>query len=513
MSAPLLGSHQELGLDLGQCYDRLARLGPYGITGTPPKSGDTGFIEGADNVDTSTQLRVPWQSKVKFAKAQEKCVSKNQPSSRTAVVIRTWHDFHYTPWHISMLRAMISELSISSGGQYEIHFLIHVQNDSLPIFASEELYNSTLESALPPEFNGMGTLWSVPQMKLIYPPPFPESLINFSGGDIYQAYRSLHFPLQYFASRHPEYDYFWHWEMDIRVTGHYYELFHQLTNWAESQPREYAWEKSANFFIPSLYNNSYSTYTDSIVSQLSESSKRPISGPQLPKDELLPIPSQPLPSGKNHITDLIALNPLFNPNNTRWAFQGDITGYGTTRPPTRASLITASRLSRRLLMLMHEEAYLRKHTMFPETFPASIALHYGLKAISAPIPIYFDRNWPSVHANEVFNNAPISKASLKQGMKGAKGKDGNVYFHGEGGSVFGPGEHVFRGSSYYSNAALARYLWRRWLGHENNNGEIRLEVEEKDTGESGGGGKENENRGAEGRMCLPMMIIHPIKED
>lgn len=491
MSAPLFGSHQELGFNLGQCYDRISRLGPYGM-GSPPHDGDDLYVPGGDNQVENLPETIDW-SKVNWAKAQKRCSKKNGRHSKTAVVIRTWHGFQYKSWHIAMLRAMISELALASGGEYEVHFLIHVQDDTIPIWASDAIFNRVLKESLPEEFQGMGTLWSVAQMKLIYPPPFPESIINFSGGDIYQAYRSLHFPLQYFASRNPEYDYFWQWEMDLRVTGHYYELLHQVTNWAERQPKEYAWEKSSKFFIPALFDNSYQFYSQSIKTELEISNQTPISGPQVPKEKLLPLPGQQHPSNSDHITDLITLSPLFNPNHTCWAFQGDITGYNNTRPPTRAALITASRMSRRLLLLMHEETYQEKHTMFPEMYPASIALHYGLKAIYAPIPIYFDRDWPAIHADEVFNNAKLSEKSKSEGMTGLNG-----YYHGIGGSVFGPSEHVFRGGSYYSNAAFASYLWRRWLGHENRNDEIEWELE------NGVGG---------GRMCLPMMVVHPIKED
>ena len=490
MSAPLFGSHEELGLNLGQCYDRVSRLQPY-VT-IPPNEGDPGYVDGGDN-DGLDQIQKPDWYNVQWAQVQKTCSEKNRPRSRTAVVIRTWHSFRYTPWHLAMLRAMISELSLASGGEYDVHFLIHVKDDTIPIWASEDIFNQVLKESLPEEFQGMGTLWSVAQMKLIYPPPFEKSIVNFSGGNLYDAYRSLHFPLQYFASQHPEYDYFWQWEMDIRVTGHYYELLHQITEWAERQDQEFAWETSAKFFIPSLYDNSYSAYVRSIKDEVAAAVKSPIRGPQMPRKRLRPIPEQALPPNSDHITDLITFNPLFNPNGTRWAFRDDITGYNITRPPTRASLITASRVSRRLLQLMHEETYMKKHTMFPEMYPASIALHYGLKAIYAPLPVYFDREWPAVHANEVFNNAKISPKSKAQGMTGSNG-----YFHGEGGSVFGPGEHVFRGGSYYSNAAFAAYLWRRWLGHENRNDEITWESE----GGQGGG-----------RMCLPMMVLHPVKED
>ncbi|KEF56616.1 uncharacterized protein A1O9_06805 [Exophiala aquamarina CBS 119918] len=498
LSAPLFGSQEELGFDNGICYDRVNRLGPYGYGfsekegGIGIESGSGGDEEGIDRVTPTDWRKVKWQP------AQKLCHEKNakQIKSRTAFVIRTWSSFKYSNFDIMMLRAIISELSLASGGQYTVHFLIHVQDDSIPIWASQEVYDQVLKESLPAEFHGMGTLWSVAQMKLIYPPPFPESLVNFSGGDVYDAYRSLHFPFQYFASQHLEYDYFWHWEMDIRVTGHYHQLLDKISRWADKQPRKYAWERSAKFFIPSQHNNSYEDYAASIVKETEASGQTPIVGPQLNEEDLLPIPRQSRPPTGDEITDLITFNPIFDPSRSAWAFSNDITGYkvhadGEGRPPTRAALITASRLSRRLLLLMHKETYSNKHTMFPEMYPASIALQYGLKAVYAPLPVYFDRDWPSTHADEIFNNAPVGDDGRAAGMD-----HGNGHFHGEGGSVFGPGEHVFRGGSYYSNALFAGYLWRRWLGRENRNHEIAHE-----TGEG------------KGRMCLPMMLLHPIKHE
>lgn len=496
MSAPLFGSQKELGINDRVCYDRINRYAPYGL-GLPEDEGGLGVNMDGDNKGLDQVNPIDWRG-VNWHDAQQQCFQKNEQriNSRTAFVIRTWSTYTYTAYDIMKLRALISELALGSGGQYTVHFLIHVQDDTIPIWASPQLYNQVLDNSLPAEFQGMGVLWSVAQMKLIYPPPFPETIVNFSGGNIYDAYRSLHFPLQYFASQHPEYDYFWHWEMDIRVTGHYHELLQRITTWAETQPREYAWERSAKFYIPSLHNHSYENYAQSIIAETKVLNNPPISGPQLPPERLLAVPPQHNPPDLDQITDLITFNPLFDPTHTRWAFHDDITGYNVTadgRPPTRAALITASRLSRRLLLLMHEETYRNKHTMFPEMFPASIALHYGLKATHAPLPVYFDRDWPAAHADEVFNNAPLSEASRQAGMD-----HGGGYFHGENGSVFGPGEHVFRGSTYFSNTAFAEYLWRRWLGKENSNDEIAWESE------GGAGG---------GRMCLPMMVLHPIKHE
>jgi hypothetical protein len=49
-------------------------------------------------------------------------------------------------------------------------------------------------------------------------------------------------PMQYFAYQHPEYDYYWNWEMDARNTGHWYHLFDKVTQWAQKQPRKGLWE-------------------------------------------------------------------------------------------------------------------------------------------------------------------------------------------------------------------------------------------------------------------------------
>ncbi|KAJ9653095.1 hypothetical protein H2198_007709 [Neophaeococcomyces mojaviensis] len=493
MSSALLGSMEELGIDHTVCYDRINRFGPYGFVTLQENGGLDIELHGEntnlDHFNTARFRDIQWNE------IQEECARENadylRTRSRTAFIFRTWHTFNYTPYHILMLRAIVNELSLRTGGEIYIHFLVHVQDDSIPIWASDEVYNETLRMSLPEEFAGMGTLWSIAQMQLVYPPPFPESIINFSGGDVYEAYRSLHFPLQYFASRHPEFDYFWQWEMDIRVTGHYGELLDKITAWADKQPRDHLWERSSKFFIPSLYNT-FANFSRSVVKETAASGVPPISGPQLPADQLLPIPPQSEATKGDDITDLITFSPIFNPEHTRWAFRDDITGYlAADRPPTRAALITASRMSRRLLLLMHEETFRNKHTMFPEMYPASIALHYGLKAVYAPITTCFDRDWPAEHANEVFNNAKLSYESLKIGMGGGGG-----YFHGIGGSVFGPGEHVFRGASWYSNAGFAGYLWRRWLGNENGNDEITWELGE-----------------GHGRMCLPMMMLHPIKYD
>jgi len=130
---------------------------------------------------------------------------------------------------------------------------------------------------------------------------------------------------------------------------------------------------------------------------------------------------------------------------------------------------------------MDEETVRYRHTMSPEMYPASIALHYGLKAVYAPVTTYFDRHWTVGKLQMTFNPGP----------EGSSG--------GSKMSVFGPREHVFRGASCYSNANFAGALWRRWLGQHEENGE---------------GGPEEESRSnSTGRMCLQNMILHPVGWD
>jgi hypothetical protein len=177
--------------------------------------------------------------------------------------------------------------------------------------------------------------------------------------------------------------------------------------------------------------------------------------------------------GVDEDADLIVFNPLYDPDGTSWVLSDDVTGYNKENglPPRRTAIITASRLSRKLLMTMHHETTFKRHTMFSEMWPASAALHHGFKAV------YVDRRWPINYLESVFNG----------GRNGASG--------GARTAVFGDREHNFKGTSWYYDAGFSPNLWRRWLGQRVNND----------------GGEEEELAG-EGRMCLPPMLMHPVKD-
>lgn len=575
MPDPVMGSHDIFGLRDDICFERFGRLGPYGL-GYSRKLGGTGAAmegdrEGSDLV-WSEISEVDWR-KVNWADDQRECqeanrfrfkakrksrshfyqimpenggpedeeigyqsptretgssrmnigddgtikVSKNEATSkllpRIAILIRTWHDFPYNEEQIIYLRSLITELCIRSGAEFSIHFLVHVKDGNAQIWADDEIYQRVLNDSLPAEFRGLGTLWSEPQMQLLYA-GMPET--NYRDLGVYGVYRSTWMPVMYFAHQHPEYDYYWNVEMDMRYTGHWYELLTKIPEWAKKQPRRGLWERNARFYVPSehgtwedfshmvrvqtehgtagksnlwagLANNP--DVPDDLKEAATPKPEKPIWGPEPPLDDILDDSTDILPPTSisqdksawsvGEEADLITFNPLFDPQGTTWILADDTTGYNTTRsqPPRRVAINTFARLSKRLLNRMYRDTLIDRKSMFSEMWPASCALHHGLKAVYAPHPVYVDRAWPTDYLAATFNG----------GRNGASG--------GARLSVFSDDrQHNFRGTTWYYDAGFAPNLWKRWLGYKVD-----------------GDGGEREELAGEGRMCLPSLLVHPVK--
>ncbi len=305
---PIMGTNSLLGMRDDICYDRYGRLGPYGLGYSLNRGGTGAALEGDRDGADEMWREVPEVDfrTVRWVEAQQTCTlankdrfaevkptgserfrsmyvghldardegmeesrtqapdevrpsngSSSQPDKitklpRTAVVIRTWSDYPFTTEDILYLRSMIAELSLNSGGEYTVHFLIQVKDDNAPIWSDDESYQRVLHDALPEEFRGMGTLWSERQMGLLYG-GLAESFAR--GLPVHGVYRSAHMPLQYFAYTHPEYDFIWNWEMDVRYTGHWYHLFDSVSKWAKAQPRKGLWERNSRFYVPSEHGS------------------------------------------------------------------------------------------------------------------------------------------------------------------------------------------------------------------------------------------------------------------
>ncbi|RFU36032.1 hypothetical protein B7463_g371, partial [Scytalidium lignicola] len=577
----ILGSYELLGMSENMCFDRYGRLGPYGYgyslrTGGIG-TGHSGDTEGSEAVwrpesGEGSLNKVDYRT-VDWATAQRRCyqansgrfnsvsplqkpintfsvlaeettevqrrdevrdgaglnetkISSTKHLPRIAVVIRTWDDFKYQEEDVIQLRAMIAELSLGSGGEYDVHLLVQVKDEGKnPIWADPETYQKHLNESVPEEFRGIATFWSVTQMLMLYQGVFD----NYARGPdlpVHGPYRGLQMAMQWFAQEHPEYDFFWHWEIDIRYSGHYYDLFSRIDSWTTEQPRKGLWERNARFYVPTVHgswedfrqmariqtemgtsssNNIWSGIGGTKGAPERPKGEKPIWGPERPQDEndWFEIENDPVPPtpyekdkyvwGVGETADLITFNPLFDPDGTTWLLANDITGYNASEglPPRRAAIVSSARMSKRLLNTMHRETVFKKHHAFSEMWASTAALHHGYKAVYVPHPIYVDREWPVEYLTDIMNG----------GRNGATG--------GSRTSVFGEREHNLLGMTWYYNAGFAPNLWKRWLGLKiNNDGgeQFELTVDESKTGEG-----VNQMKGGEGRMCLPPMLIHPVK--
>ncbi|KAI4145168.1 MAG: hypothetical protein LQ340_006376 [Diploschistes diacapsis] len=481
----LLGSNRLLGLDQDVCFDRYGKHGAYGLPGGP---------------GTGRELGIEW-NKLDWAQLQQTCVQENrdrfdltprkkpderdyfkdgdtpalepQPSKRTAILIRGYQNMVFTEELKRNIRSVVTELALGSGGENEVFLLYNIKGlgRSIETLSSEE-YHSIVDRNVPPEFRSMTVLWN----EMLWPDHYP--LIPDRARVVHT---SQWLPVQWFAEKHPEFDFYFNWEMDVRYTGHTYDLVSKVNDWTKQQPRKGLWERNARFFIPRYHNDNFTRFSEIIRSRYTDEAKTEsndgtIWGPYPPRQQPLKSWDPAPPAGDidedwgvGEDADLVTFLPMFEPAPTHYAFLAAWFNYdenlrGHGGPPRRASIVTFVRLSNRLLNMMQIEntQYPGRH-MGSEQFPAAISLHHGLKAVYAPHSIFMDRQWPAEAADFIFNNGDQQFTLdiypyLPRTGAGSGGTD----------SVFGLGrEHnFFNTSTFYYRAVLALELYKKWLGYE-----------------------------------------------
>lgn len=330
--------------------------------------------------------------------------------------------------------------------------------------------------------------------------------------------------LQWFSLKHPQFDYIWNWETDARYTGHHYDFFSTVSRFAAAQPRKLLWERNKRFYLPSVHG-SYTSFVSSTHAAVLNASAHslippPIWGPRpWPHADPPQIPLGPTPPtsfeqdnfewGVSSPADLISLLPLWDPRNTTWSYRDKIWNYlPATANPTLAHLDrrvfinTVARSSKTLLAAMHAENRAGR-AMQAEMWPATVALQHGLKAVYAPHPIFSDREWPAAYASAVFDAAadvdPVTGGPGTR-VDGAWTERGDSPYNHDREAQFG-------GWSWYFASRFPRTLYRRWLGWGVVVWGWGLEGEEKV--EEGGRGSDGVRE--ERRMCMPAMLLHPVK--
>ena len=182
----MFGSHEALGIDGRISFDRYTRYGAYG------------FAEDESGVDNWFKPeKVNWDL-VDWGALQQSCLERNAdrfpnlyidmdpttsgtknahllPQSRTAILIRSYTGKEYSENDKYVIRSMIAELALQSGGEYEIVLLVHVRDDTIPI-ENPVVYQDVLKENVPQEFWGITTLWNVPTVSSRYPSIDPALL-------------------------------------------------------------------------------------------------------------------------------------------------------------------------------------------------------------------------------------------------------------------------------------------------------------------------------------------------
>lgn len=406
----------------------------------------------------------------------DKRESEYKKESRTALLLRSYTGMTYTDNDKQVIRALISELNLKSGGEYEVFLLVHSKNKSASIFDDQELYQKVLKENVPAEFHGITVLWNDQQVWDIY--------TELKDDNERSVHTAQWLSVQKFSHDHPQFDYIWNWEMDFRYTGHHYDLLEKIVKFAKKQPRKYLWERNERWYIPEYHGDYDTTFREDVAKR--HGNDTVWGAPDLPF--IKPVgPKPPVDSyeddnyewGVGEEADFITVGPMFDPVGSQWIIAQHVWGYNdenhkSTDLPRRTTIVTQSRISKRLLDIMHVEN-MRGNHVASEMTAQTVALIHGLKAVYAPHPVLMDRDWKGGFLNNWFN----------PGTKGESGGRGSPMGWGR--------ERRYQGTTWYYRAEPPNRMYNNWMGWP-------------DT-DIGGYDWEKKN----GRPCLPPIMLHPVK--
>jgi hypothetical protein len=526
---PGFGSYSALGLDRNLCFERETRMGQYGMSPvlkadgevlnwdnvnwgdlqdqclernrarfapnapaneyvTPDTSGSTDSKRDADDNENNGNdhimhtLRRFWRKPGSRRRSTKPVVNSKRPSNatskpelRTALLLRSFSGKTYTDNDKEVIRSLVTELSLRTGGEFEVFLFVHIKDEHREIW-TDDAYNKALEDHVPAEFRSMSVLWNEPAVNSLY-----TNLTTKAR----KVHHGQFLPVQMFMQEFREFDFVWNWEMDSRIIGHNYDVLSKLADFGRNQPRKGLWERNERFYIPSVHGSFDSQFRTSVEKAVGSKTvwgapKVPVVSPFGPEPPVADPRDDDYTWGVGEEADLIELSPMFNPVNSGWVMRNSVWGYRSEafpwgRLPRRATIITQSRLSRRLIDAMHHEDLQGNHVTSEMVAPTATLLH-GFKGVYAPMPVFFDRAWSGSQLAKWFNGGP----------KGQSGSFGSSMAWGQ--------EGRYMGTTWYFRAYPPQRLYNNWMGYE-------------DT-EIGGDEWEAEH----GRPCLPSMILHPIKE-
>lgn len=483
----MFGSHLAFGIDHNVCVDRYSRYGPYGLDedDEEPIPGyekpttvfwenvDWGYLQSlcyernADRYDPNRRdqhyslhtLSPPQPDPALSPYQPDFPLSQSQPDppqhirkrgksakllykERSAVVLRASESMRWTPSHTQYLRSLIMELSLHSGSEYQVFFLIDVHDQSIDLENDDQAIEALKQEVVPAEFRNMTVLFSERLLEKWYPKTDEHRAI----------YQHLQ-PMQVFSQMYPEFEYYWQFEFDNRVLGHAYHFLEQAVDFAKKQPRKYLWERNAYFYTPGAHGT-WSQFSDMVTRSMK--GRQSIWGPVRYEGiaPVGPIPPVPTPEednfewGVGEEADLITFLPIFDPRKTSWTFPWMLWNLPEDIP-RRTSVITQWRISKRLLTEMHEAQLQHGQAFASEMSAPSWALLHGLKAVHVPQPIYVDGKWSPGEMARIFNRG--APENINGGPDSIWNWDHRFDF-------------LWYRISYMFATQTAEDLFRRWLG-------------------------------------------------
>ncbi|KAJ5087982.1 hypothetical protein N7456_011598 [Penicillium angulare] len=524
----LIGSYAALELEASICTNRYSRLSAYGYESNnvqgmfgvwqPPRLNwdrvhwgslqSKCFTRNSDRynqgaTDRNTLHALPTSPPVPFQETR-----RSQPKSppdgprskeRSAVVVRIWHDMEWTENQKQHVRSLIMELSLHSGGEYEVFLLCHVRDSTISLTdQNEESILHLKVLFVPPEFVDMTILFNDHILQSWYPMVEDHSTVT----QIWQ-------PIQVLAEILQGFDHFWQLEMDARFTGHTYHFLEQAAKFSMAQPRRYLWERNAYFYIP----GSHGTWQEFMkmvevsmrgvksiwgsldTSTFIPSNKKPPIIPAGPKPPVTSPKDDKFEWGVGEEADLITFNPIFDPIRTAWPFAEAIWNLRKD-VPRRASSVAMGRLSTRLLHEMHDMQAQWGASIASEMTAPTVALWHGFKAVYAPQPVYLDGKWTAKELGRVMN--PGSPEAI----------------NGEEDSFWNwdhSWDHILYRCSYMFTSQTPEDFYRRWMGYKINpnqytDGTFHQDPQGLNWFENG-----DLKEDLYGPLCFPPMLLHPVK--
>ena len=252
-----------------------------------------------------------------------------------------------------------------------------------------------------------------------------------------------------------------------RYTGHHYEFLEKIATWTRNQPRDISWQRTPFTYVPGIHRT-WENFSD-VAENLSRSNR--IRGANITTG-VIPVGPEPPFSfgwndgwGRGEEADLVAVGAISDSWSSEAGAPASIENYvdPVQRVPWKTTAFPKIiRLSKRLLRAMHHGQVTLGTNMPTSMYPASTALHHGLKVATFPVPIFFDCN-SSAHDVERTLNSDASFSSQMQ-------KD--------------VASRMTLSVVEDDKPAYGDELYKRWLGYD--------------------------TQGTEG-LCLPGMLLGPIR--